>query len=128
MFQGKDISFFLMTGVCLTIGTNTALLHGAHQTVIYKTEHYIFELSQSVRNFLQERFQSIFTAGGRHFHWQDYQCRGVGPPERRRHVYSSLVTNACCFPFARQWVPYVHGLLHYSSLIVRHILCFVTIP
>ena len=47
----------LIVGACLTIGTNTTLLQAAHQTVISETDKYISELSHSVRNALQDRFQ-----------------------------------------------------------------------
>ncbi len=48
---------FLIAGACFSIGTNTALLNGVHQTVISKTDRYISELSRSIRNALQDRFQ-----------------------------------------------------------------------
>lgn len=48
---------FLIAGACFTIGTNTALLRGAHETVLFKTDRYLSELSKSIRNALQDRFQ-----------------------------------------------------------------------
>lgn len=53
---------FLIAGACFSIGTNTALLNGVHQTVISKTDSYISELSRSIRNALQDRFQRTLMA------------------------------------------------------------------
>lgn len=52
----RTVCALLIVGACLTVGANTILLQAAHQTVISETDNYISELSQSVRNALQDRF------------------------------------------------------------------------